>query len=113
MKTDALDRRLLAEIADGLPLAPAPYAVIGARVGIGEADVIARLKAMIGRGVIRRFGAVVHHHELGFTANAMTVWDIPDARSMPSARKSPPIRSLPCAISARAARRNGRTISFA
>ena len=42
MKTDALDRRLLAEIADGLPLAPAPYAVIGARVGIGEADVIAR-----------------------------------------------------------------------
>lgn len=80
MKTDALDRRLLAEIADGLPLAPAPYAVIGARVGIGEADVIARLKAMIGRGVIRRFGAVVHHHELGFTANAMTVWDIPDAQ---------------------------------
>jgi DNA-binding Lrp family transcriptional regulator len=33
---------------------------------------------MLARGIIRRFGAVVRHHELGFTANAMTVWDVPD-----------------------------------
>ena len=79
MKTDDLDCRILAEIADGLPLTAAPYAAVGARVGLDEDRVIARLQAMIERGVIRRFGAVVHHHALGFTANAMTVWDIPDA----------------------------------
>ncbi|MBM3565122.1 MAG: Lrp/AsnC family transcriptional regulator [Alphaproteobacteria bacterium] len=80
MNADDLDARILAEIADGLPLAAAPYAAVGARIGVAEADVIARLKAMIERGVIRRFGAVVRHHELGFTANAMTVWDVPDAQ---------------------------------
>ncbi len=79
MIVDELDCRILAEIADGLPLEAAPYAAIGKRVGIGEGEAIARLRAMIARGVIRRFGAVVHHHELGFVANAMTVWDVPDA----------------------------------
>jgi DNA-binding Lrp family transcriptional regulator len=30
-------------------------------------------------GIIKRFGVIVRHHELGYTANAMVVWDIPDA----------------------------------
>ena len=75
---DALDSRILAEIADGLPLVPAPYAVVGTRLGVEESEVIARIQGMIARGTIRRFGAVVRHHELGFTANAMTVWDVSD-----------------------------------
>ena len=78
MRLDDLDSRILAEIADGLPLTPAPYAVIGARLGVEESEVIARIQSMIARGIIHRFGAVVRHHELGFTANAMTVWDVPD-----------------------------------
>ena len=75
---DALDARILAEIADGLPLAPRPYALVGSRLGIEEDEVIARIQRMIAQRVIRRFGAVVRHHELGFTANAMTVWDVSD-----------------------------------
>ncbi|MCC7017224.1 MAG: AsnC family protein [Rhodospirillales bacterium] len=75
---DSLDSRILAEIADGLPLAPAPYAVVGSRLGVGESEVIARIEGMIARGIIRRFGAVVPHRELGFTANAKTVWNVPD-----------------------------------
>ena len=78
---DSLDARILAEIAGGLPLAPAPYAVVGLRLGVEESEVIARIKGMIARGIIRRFGAVVRHHELGFTANAMTVWDVPDHKT--------------------------------
>ena len=78
---DFLDTRILAEIADGLPLAPRPYAAVGARVGIDEDEVIARIKDMIAKGIIRRFGAVVRHHELGFTANAMTVWNVADAKA--------------------------------
>jgi DNA-binding Lrp family transcriptional regulator len=31
------------------------------------------------RGVIRRFGLVLSHRDLGYNANAMVVWDIPDA----------------------------------
>ncbi len=77
---DRTDTLLLAAIEDGLPLQAAPYAAIGRRIGIGEADVIARLQRLIESGVIKRLGLVVRHRTLGFTANAMVVWNVPDDR---------------------------------
>ncbi len=76
--TDDTDRRLLAAIAKGLPLAPRPFAEVAARLGLSEAEVIARLAQLKRSGVLRRFGVVVRHHELGYGANAMVVWDAPD-----------------------------------
>ena len=80
MELSERDRQLLAAIQDGLPLAPRPYAAIGERIGIGEAEVIAGLRRLIDDGVIKRFGVIVRHRELGYRANAMAVWDVPDAR---------------------------------
>jgi DNA-binding Lrp family transcriptional regulator len=68
----------LAEIQDGLPLEPAPYAAVARRLGITEAAVIERLGELKTAGLVRRFGVVVRHHELGYRANAMVVWDIAD-----------------------------------
>jgi DNA-binding Lrp family transcriptional regulator len=78
MALSEADRRLLAAIESGLPLVPRPYLVLGERIGLGEGEVIRGLQALVARGVIRRFGLVVRHHELGYRANAMTVWDVPD-----------------------------------
>jgi len=78
MIIDGIDQRLLAAIADGLPLAPRPYAEIGATLALDESQVLSRLRRMINQGVIKRFGVVVRHRELGFRANAMVVWDIDD-----------------------------------
>ena len=72
------DRRLLAAIQSGLPLVTRPYAEIGTRIGLSEAEVIARLEYLKQAGIIRRFGVVVRHHEVGYGANAMVVWDVPD-----------------------------------
>ncbi len=77
---DDTDRRLLAAIQPGLPLVPQPYAELGARLGLSEADVLERLTRMRQNGIIRRFGVVVRHHEVGYGANAMVVWDVPDAQ---------------------------------
>lgn len=74
----AADRRLLRAIEGGLPLAPMPYRRIAADLGIGQKAVMGRLASLIEAGVISRFGLIVRHHELGFTANAMAVWDIAD-----------------------------------
>ena len=79
-QVDEADRRLLAAIQHGLPLTSRPYAEIGARLGLSEAQVIARLAHLKDSGVIRRFGVVVRHHELGYSANAMVVWDVPDGQ---------------------------------
>jgi DNA-binding Lrp family transcriptional regulator len=38
------------------------------------------LRRLIDEGIIKRFGVVVRHHELGYRANAMVVWDVPDDR---------------------------------
>ncbi len=72
-----MDRRLLAAIEDGLPLAARPYAALGQRIGLSEDAVIDGLRRLAEGGVIRRFGLIVHHHALGYRANAMTVWDVP------------------------------------
>lgn len=79
MTLEDADGRLIAAIEDGIPLTPRPFADIGRRVALSETEVIGRLQRLVSSGVIKRFGVIVRHRELGYTANAMVVWDIPDA----------------------------------
>ena len=72
------DLALVREIQDGIPLVRRPYAAIASLVGMTEDDVIHRIDNWLERGVIKRFGIVVRHHELGYNANAMVVWNIED-----------------------------------
>ena len=72
------DRALLAAIENGLALVPRPFAEIADQLGRGEDQVIAWLKQLAADGIIKRFGVIVRHHELGYRANAMTVFDIED-----------------------------------
>lgn len=73
-----LDERVVRATQAGLPLVPRPYAAVASDLGVGEAQVIALLRKMIADGRIRRIGAVVRHRRLGYEANAMVVWDVPD-----------------------------------
>ena len=72
------DRLLIVAMEDGLPLIPRPYLELGRRIGLEEGAVIARLSRLLKMGLIKRFGVVVRHRELGYRANAMVVWDVPD-----------------------------------
>lgn len=78
MSIDATDRRIIEATQAGLPLTPAPYAQVAARLDLTEAEVIARLTAMAARGVVRRIGAAPNHYAFGMAANGMTVWDVED-----------------------------------
>jgi siroheme decarboxylase len=72
-------QRLVAALQEGLDLVPRPYAALATRAGMSEGDVLETLASWLALGLVRRFGVVVRHHELGFGANAMCVWDVPDA----------------------------------
>lgn len=72
------DQLLIEAIQGGLPLVSRPYAAIGKRIGMSEAEVINRLSYLLHSGVIKRLGVVVCHRKLGYRANAMVVWDVPD-----------------------------------
>jgi DNA-binding Lrp family transcriptional regulator len=80
MRVSAPDLRLLAALEDGLPISPRPYRDIGLSICLGEAEVLARLRSLIEQGIIRRFGLVLRHRQLGYAANAMVVTDVPDDR---------------------------------
>ena len=69
---------LRAAIEDGLPLTPTPYRTLGNAIGLQESVVIETLQHWVDTGFIKRFGLVVRHRELGYKANAMVVWNIPD-----------------------------------
>ena len=73
------ERAVLGLIEDGLPLTARPYEALGARAGLSEAEVIEAVSRLKRRGFVKRFGLVVRHHELGYRANAMVVWDVPDS----------------------------------
>lgn len=75
---DEQDQALITLIQTGLPLTPTPYADLGKQLNLNEKEVIQRIKDLNETKVIKRFGVVVRHHELGYRANAMTVWNIPD-----------------------------------
>lgn len=63
---DDLDKRLLDIIQSDLPLESRPYAVVGERLGLTEAEVLARVRALKARGVIRRLGGNFQSRKLGF-----------------------------------------------
>lgn len=71
---------LIGQIQGGLPLVPQPYESIGERIAWSESQVVQALGNLCSQSVIKRLGVVVRHHELGYRANSMTVWDIPDER---------------------------------
>ncbi len=78
MELSQHERLLAAAMQGGLPLVSRPFAAIGAGIGMSEREVMEHLNRMIANGVIKRFGIVARHHELGYKANAMVVWNIPD-----------------------------------
>ncbi|MBV2139245.1 MAG: hypothetical protein B6D72_02100 [gamma proteobacterium symbiont of Ctena orbiculata] len=80
VEPDPLDLDLVQAIQGGLPLVEQPYAQIAGDLNITEAEVIRRLERLLETGDIRRLGVVVRHRELGYRANAMVVWDVPDDR---------------------------------
>jgi DNA-binding Lrp family transcriptional regulator len=74
----ATERKLIAALEPGLDLVPQPFAALASRTGSSEQEVLGLIKGWLASGVLKRFGVVVRHHELGYRANAMVVWDVPD-----------------------------------
>ncbi len=73
-----LDRKIILATQSGLPLVAEPYQQIADQLNVDVSLIKQRLKKMRKDGRIRRIGAVPNHYKLGYTANGMSVWDVPD-----------------------------------
>lgn len=74
----ANDRPLLHALSEGLDLTPRTFAALALRLGRDEAAVTSRIAVLLAAGILTRLGVIVRHRALGFTANAMVVWDVPE-----------------------------------
>ena len=71
---DHIDRRLLNDFQQGFPLSARPYAEVGVRLGIGEAEVLSRLARLSAAGAVSRVGPVLAPKRVGVsTLAAMAV----------------------------------------
>lgn len=77
LKTKFIEN-LISEIEKGIPISAEPFKEIATKLSVTESEVINAIQALQDKKSIRRFGVVVRHRELGYTSNAMVVWDIPD-----------------------------------
>ena len=77
---DDTDRLIITATQSGLPLTENPYQLIAEQLNLDTSEVMARMQAMLDRGIIRRIGIVPNHYKLGFKANGMSVWNVLDDR---------------------------------
>ena len=79
MLTD-LEKKVIASIQEDMPVIDRPYLEIARRLGISEAVLVATLRGLCERGIIRRFGATLRHQRTGYKANAMGAWKVEERR---------------------------------
>lgn len=77
---DAVDRQIIVATQSGLPRVERPYHAIAKQLGMPAEEVLRRMQGMLESGIIRRIGVVPNHYALGYVANGMSVWDVPDER---------------------------------
>jgi len=72
-------QKLRAMIQDGLPLTSEPFVSLADMLEVTDPQrIINTLQGWLDTGLIKRIGLVTNHHRIGFTSNAMVVWDVPD-----------------------------------
>ncbi|QGG47774.1 Lrp/AsnC family transcriptional regulator [Heliorestis convoluta] len=76
-----LDKKLIRFLQDDLPITSRPFTAIAQELDITEEEVLARIEKYLEEGSMRRFGVALRHREVGFTANGMGCWDVPEERA--------------------------------
>lgn len=79
---DELDKKIISETQDGLPLVERPFAVVAKKIGIDEDELIRRLRNLKERKLIRRFGGALVPHKSVFKNNVLILWRIPENRDL-------------------------------
>jgi DNA-binding Lrp family transcriptional regulator len=71
---DPLDRHLLSELENGLPLVKEPFEEIGKRLNLTSREVLERIRKLQTAGIIRKFRARINQRRVGISANALVAW---------------------------------------
>lgn len=76
---DATDRALINALQGGFPLCDEPYRAVGEALGLAETEVIERLRALLERKALTRFGPLYQIEKLG-GAFVLAALKVPEER---------------------------------
>ncbi len=62
---DSIDRAILNRLQGGFPVCEHPYAKVAAELGIGESELLSRLKNMLEKNQLSRFGPMYNAVKMG------------------------------------------------
>ena len=79
-RVNEFERPLIAALQEGFALVPQPFTALASATGVSEGELRRVFARWLEEGVARRIGVVVRHRRLGYDANAMVVWNVPDAK---------------------------------
>lgn len=75
---DSLTRAIVRKLQGDLPLVREPYKQIAEELGILEEELFGKIRELKEKKALRRISGVLYHRALGFKANAMVVWQVPE-----------------------------------
>ena len=74
------DKEFIRELQKDLDIVDRPFLNAAKKIGMTEEQIFEKLKHYEEIGVMRRFAAILRHRDVGFVANGMIVWKVPEER---------------------------------
>ena len=75
------EKHIVRELQGDLSLVQRPFKPVADKLEIEEEDLLVKLREMDDQGIIRRFSAILRHRNVGFSANAMGAWRVPENKA--------------------------------
>ncbi|TFH03438.1 MAG: Lrp/AsnC family transcriptional regulator [Nitrosopumilus sp.] len=74
------DKDFIRELQKDMEIIDEPFVKAANNLGLTENELFEKMKHYEDNGVMRRFAAILRHRQVGFTANGMIVWKVPEDR---------------------------------
>ncbi len=74
------DKEFIRQLQKDLEVVDRPFLAAAQSLGMSEDQVFEKLRHYEEIGVMRRYAAILRHRDVGFTANGMIVWRVPEQR---------------------------------
>ncbi len=74
------DKEFIRELQKDLAITDKPFLKSAQKLGMSEDQIFEKLKHYEEIGVMRRYAAILRHRDVGFVANGMIVWKVPEQR---------------------------------
>lgn len=84
---DETEKRIIKQLEGNVPLREDLFEAPANAAGLSAAALLERLRAWQESGVLRRFALLLRHRQMGFKANGMCCWNLPDGEMLSAGRR--------------------------